>query len=91
MITRTDRNQVFDGSGKLVEETVVEIDVTSEVVQLDLHTKVRQHLVNNATFLSIAAPNNAQNTAQIKALTRQMNAIIRLVVGNDLIQDTTNT
>lgn len=32
----------------------------------------------NATFLGIAAPSQAQSLAQIRALTRQVNALIRM-------------
>ncbi len=35
----------------------------------------------NATFLALATPTAAQNAAQIKALTRQNNGLIRLVLG----------
>lgn len=38
-------------------------------------------LDNNRTFLALTNPTNAQNAAQVKALTRQVNGIIRLVLG----------
>lgn len=37
-------------------------------------------LGTNATFLAIASPTNAQIAAQVKALTRQNNGIIRLIL-----------
>lgn len=37
-------------------------------------------LAANKAFVAIAAPTNAQNAAQIKALTRQSNGIIRLLL-----------
>lgn len=37
-------------------------------------------LDTNRTFLAIASPTAAQNAAQAKALTRQMNGIIRLLL-----------
>ncbi len=37
-------------------------------------------LVANKTFLALPAPTNAQTLAQVKALTRQMNGLIRLAV-----------
>lgn len=44
----------------------------------DLHGKARQALTANATYLAISAPTAAQNTAQVKSLTRQVNALIKL-------------
>lgn len=40
-------------------------------------------IADNQTFLNIASPTNAQNAAQIKALTRQMNRVIRLLLRLD--------
>lgn len=37
-------------------------------------------LATNATFLAIASPTNAQIAAQVKALTRQNNGLIRLAL-----------
>lgn len=39
-------------------------------------------LAGNRDFLALASPTNAQTLAQVKALTRQMNAVIRLLVGD---------
>lgn len=38
-------------------------------------------LDTNRTFLAIASPTNAQIVAQVKALTRQNNGFIRLILG----------
>ena len=35
-------------------------------------------LTNNADFLALASPTNAQAVTQVKALTRQVNALLRL-------------
>lgn len=40
-------------------------------------------MAGNRTYLALATPTAAQTTAQVKALTRQMNAVIRLLL-NDL-------
>ena len=37
-----------------------------------------QALASNATYVALAAPSTAQNTAQIKLLTREVSALIRL-------------
>ena len=54
-----------------------------QVITLNKLTIEEQALValkKNKTFLSLASPTNAQSLAQIKALTRQNNAIIRLLL-----------
>ena len=38
-------------------------------------------LDSNRTYLAIASPTNAQVVAQVRALTQQMNGVIRLVLG----------
>jgi hypothetical protein len=85
-ITRTDTNERFV-DGQLVESTTVTVDITAQVVELDLHTKARQAYTNNRTYLAIATPTNAQVVAQVRALTRQMNALMRLAVFRDLLTD----
>lgn len=87
MITQTNRNQTFDAAGNLVAEEVVQVDITAPSVQYDLHARARQALAANATFLAIPAPTNAQAVAQVKALTRQTNALIRLLVAVDGARD----
>lgn len=45
-----------------------------------IRTKAQQALTINATFLAIATPTAAQIAAQTRALTKECNAIIRLLV-----------
>jgi hypothetical protein len=54
------------------------VDITAETITADLATKAHAAITSNQTFLDLAAPTNAQSLAQIKALTRQMTALIRL-------------
>ena len=46
-----------------------------------LREQARSALNGNRTFLNLTTPTNAQNAAQIKALTRQLNGLIRLTLG----------
>lgn len=39
-------------------------------------------LAANRTFLALGAPTNAQTLAQVRALTRQMNGLIRLTISH---------
>lgn len=87
MITRTDRHQSFSPDGLLVAEEVVEVDITAPSIQFDLHAKARQALADNAAFLALSAPTNAQVLAQVRRLTRQNGALIRLVLASDGASD----
>jgi hypothetical protein len=39
-----------------------------------------QALAANSEFLALTSPTNAQSVAQVKALTRQVNALIRILI-----------
>ena len=90
-ITRIDTDETYDAATGKVTCTQVVRDVTADAIMYDLHTKARQALAGNAAFLALATPTNAQTTAQVKALTRQTNALIRLLVAADLLTDNTGT
>ncbi len=54
-----------------------------------LQAKAANALAGNAAFVALASPSNAQTLAQVKALTRQMDALIRLTLNQlDDISDT---
>lgn len=46
----------------------------------NVQSKANTALTNNQTYLGIASPTNAQNAAQVQALTKQMDAVIRILM-----------
>jgi hypothetical protein len=77
---RNDIDEVFDRQGNVVASTSVARDVTHELNYALLYEKARAALVSNSAFLAITTPTAAQNAAQAKALTRQVNGIIKLLL-----------
>ena len=58
------------------------ITVDQSAVNLDLlQQKAQNAIANNVTFLGLSSPTNAQAVAQVQALTRQVDALIRVVLG----------
>lgn len=51
---------------------------TEETNRETLIKRATEALTANRAYLAIGSPTTAQNAAQIRALTRQMNAVIRL-------------
>lgn len=49
--------------------------------QQTLQQQALTALVNNRTYTGLASPSTAQTTAQVKALSQQMNGVIRLALG----------
>lgn len=66
--------------------------VSRPVVDLNaqlLRDRVTAALTANATFLALAAPTNAQVVAQVRTLTKECNALIRLAAA--LLADVSDT
>jgi hypothetical protein len=57
-------------------------DLTADANANAVETRLRDALAANKTFLAIASPTNAQTLAQVKALTRQVSALIRKAAGD---------
>lgn len=51
---------------------------TATANESTIKTQAAAALTANATYLALASPTTAQNAAQVKALTRQVNGLIRL-------------
>ena len=54
---------------------------TAQQNQQTLESRAQTALTNNQTFLAISSPTNTQSVAQVQALTRQVDGIIRLLLG----------
>jgi hypothetical protein len=52
-----------------------------QVTEQTIRDSGRQALTANRTFIALTSPTAAQTTAQVKALSRQMNGVIRLLLG----------
>lgn len=71
-------------------KTQAEVDAaTAATNDLDLRSKAATALTNNTAYLGIGSPTNAQAVAQVSALTRQVNALIRLAIR--ALSDTSGT
>lgn len=81
----------YDEHGKVVETVEVKdrpIEPPSERNRRSIEDRLRQRLDANREYLALAAPTAAQQRAQVARLTRETNALIRLVL--DLL-DTDDT
>lgn len=87
----TDTYTAYDQAGNVTttrpftaEETAraqaLEAAATASNNFATVRTAATNAIASNQTFLGIASPTNAQAVAQIQALTRQVNALIRLVL-----------
>lgn len=56
-------------------------DAQTAANQQTIQQAARTALTNNQAFLGLASPTNAQAVAQVTALTRQVDGLIRLVLG----------
>jgi hypothetical protein len=87
-ILQNDVDEVFQNS-VLVSQTPVLRDVTTTANGTALRTKAQQALAANATYLAIPAPTATEVRSQTELLTKEVNGLIRLLLGQlDDISDT---
>ena len=70
---------MYEALQSKLAELGLTIDPTRVANKTTIESQALTALANNKTYLGIT-PTTAQNTAQIKALTRQMNGVIRLLL-----------
>lgn len=64
-----------------VEVDAYQVEIPDDVVnRRSIEAQAAIALANNAAYLAIRAPTQAQAIAQVEALTRQVNKLIRLVL-----------
>lgn len=83
--TRTHHDFFNETTRPYADDENAQADERAEADQADTNGKtlleqIAGALVGNRAFLDLVAPTNAQSVAQVKALTRQMNAVVRLVI-----------
>jgi len=64
------------------------LDHVPSAVEADLDAKGRAALTANQVYLAKATTTTTEDKAQIKRLTRECSALIRLLLGGDLLDDT---
>lgn len=87
-VFRDEIDEVTDSKGVVLESTTRQRDVTAEVIELDAHAKLRAALLENRDYVALPTPTAAQTQRQVRALTRQVNSLIRLTLRDLLADDT---
>jgi len=73
--------QLLDDGTVLTFDQAIDETPASVANRETIRVQARDALVGNRAFLDLASPTNAQTLAQVKALTRQANGLIRLALG----------
>lgn len=73
--------RVNDDSGNRIGTDVVTTPTTAQTNAAMLQAAVLAAIAGNITYIGTASPTAAQTTVQVKALSRQMDALIKLTFG----------
>lgn len=68
-------------SDEAVAFAAQDAQVTADANGAILRQQSASALAGNRTYLAVVTPTSAQTAAQVKALTRQMNTLVRLTLG----------
>jgi len=77
----TRRYRVTDAGGQQIGFDEEHVATAEEANAASIAANARAALAANATYLAIGTPNNAQVVAQVNRLTRECQAVIRLLLG----------
>ena len=80
----TGTRTVYDADGKPIETVEVKglpVEPPGEKNRRSIEDRLRQRIDANRNYLALASPTAAQQRAQVARLTRETNALIRLVLG----------
>lgn len=81
MGTQSATHEVYDSQGKLVSSRVITWTTTPEQDnEQSIRQQVAAALATNRTYTARQSPTAAQTTAQVQALSRQNNGLIRLLL-----------
>jgi hypothetical protein len=83
MTDRSDTVETWKNGVLIDTRTVTYATTVDQDNALTLRDRAVQALAVNAIYLGRSNPTAAQNAAQVQALTRQVNALIRLLVTRD--------
>lgn len=77
MAQRQRTDETWDKQGVLIErkQVVYEVPISEELTE-----KAEAAIQSNITFLALPSPNNTQIAAQVRLLTRENTAILRLLL-----------